>query len=130
QQEWEARIPVRPRVRLPFAPMEQLTPTITLDSHVRLATTWRLVFDAPTEGGKVRFAAGAGAGECDSELVPALEKLRGATACPVRELCAHLPSDDSARRLKTLLAILALQGMIVTEQSPGPDDVHDPGIAP
>lgn len=69
-------------------------------AQVRLATTWRLVFDVPNADGKARFAAGAVEALCDSDLVPALKTLSATTTRSVRELCAHLPNENSARKLK------------------------------
>ena len=115
QRDWEAKIPLRARTRLPLAPIEQRAP-IGMETEVRLATARRLVFNQPTESGKVPFTAGEIRGECSFDLVPALEKLSGTSNHSVRELCAHVPSQESARMLMILLTALAMKGAVWTER--------------
>jgi hypothetical protein len=112
--DWESRVALRPRVRLPLAPIEQRAP-VTLETRVRLATHRRLWFDRPAGGDAVVFHANDVRWECAPDLVPALQLLSGDTGVLVRDLCASLPDEGAAPRLLTLLTALAMVGAVWTE---------------
>jgi hypothetical protein len=112
--DWEAKIPLRPHVQLPHAPMEQSAP-ITMETHVRLATTRRLVFDKPAENAPIRFVALDIRGDCAPDLVPALRELSGTVSRSVRELCSQLPEHGATHRLIVLLTALAMRGVLLIE---------------
>ncbi len=109
----EAKIALRPHVRLPLAPVEARDP-INDATRVRLATAWRLSFEKD-ETGKVRFHANERRWRCSPEVVPALAALRGTSSHSVRQLCA-LVDPSAALDLQMLLTALAMGGVVWTER--------------
>lgn len=112
--EWEANIPLPPKLCLPSEPLESRS-TITLETGVRLASSRRMSFFGTTADGTTSFVAGGIRGECSTHLAPALAELRGTTSCSVEELCAHLPDQGARSELITLLTALTMRGVIQIE---------------
>ncbi len=112
--EWEAQIPVRPRIRLPFAPIEGRAP-INMETKVRLASSRRVAFTGTPTDGMVSYIASGIRGKCSEDLVPALKQLRGTSSRSVAELCSQLSDESSTSMLMILLTALAMRGALQTE---------------
>lgn len=108
--DWEAKFPVRPRVRLPDGPIESKH-ALTMESSVRLAMSRGLVF-LNTTNETVSYHASGVVGECSIGLVPALRQLSGVSIRSVAELCAHLPDQSQASKLMIVLSVLAMKGVL------------------
>lgn len=115
--EWDANIPLRPSIRLPHEPGESSQP-ITMGTHIRLATSRRVVFVGPPANGTVSFVAEGIRSECAADLVPALTQLSGVASRSVGEL-ARLLAPDAIPRFIALLNFLAMRGVLQVEQPPG-----------
>lgn len=111
-EEWQSRIPLRPVVRLPMAPIDQSAP-IALDTRVRLAAARHLIFEEPHGDGPRYFHACGVRFESAPDLVPALAMLSGTDSHAVRELVDRV-GDAAGARLLTLLTALAMVGAIWT----------------
>jgi hypothetical protein len=112
--EWEAQIPVRPHIRLPFAPIEGRAP-ITMETKVRLASSRRVAFTGRPINGLVSYIASGIRGECSEDLVPALQELRGTSSRSVAELSAHLSDPSLTPKLLILITALVMRGALQRE---------------
>lgn len=112
--EWEAAIPLRPRICLPRGPKEARAP-ISMETNVRLASSRRIGFVTPAENGFVSFVAGGFKGECSTDLVPALKLLSGTVPHSIRELCAQLPNQNDISKLMILITALEMKGAVQKE---------------
>jgi hypothetical protein len=109
--EWEAGIPLRPRIRLPLEPIEASAP-ISLETNVRLPSTRRMAFGTPSEKGIVSFEVSGFKGECSTDLVPALKLLSGTVSHSIEELCSQLPNQTDISKLMILITALAMRGAV------------------
>jgi ribosomal protein L16 Arg81 hydroxylase len=113
--EWQSAVPMRPRLRLPFAPVDSRQP-ITMQTRVQLASSRQVTFFDSQRNGLVPFLASGIQGECSVELVPALKLISGRTSHSVNELCAQLKDPSLAPKLMILLTGLAMRGAVRLEQ--------------
>jgi ribosomal protein L16 Arg81 hydroxylase len=114
-EDWEARIPLRPHVRLPQAPADAREP-IDAATRIRLTSARRLSFERDGTNGKASFRANDVRWQCSPALVPALATLRGTVSRSVRQLCDALADPDASRELQMFLTALAMQGVVWTER--------------
>ena len=112
--EWEAQIPVRPRINLPFAPIENRAP-ITMETKVRLASSRRVGFSGTPTNGMVPYIASGISGECSVDLVPALSLLSGTSSHSVGELSTQLSDQSLTSKLLILITALVMRGALQTE---------------
>lgn len=111
---WEADIPLRAHLRLPYAPM-QCQPPISEETIIRLATTYRLCMEGANGTNTVSFDANGTRWNCSADFGAALERLKGNAGVPVQELCAHLPDSRLTPKFIVFLTALAMGRVIWAE---------------
>jgi hypothetical protein len=111
--EWDANIRPNPRIALPHAPYEQLSP-LTDGSRIRLASLHRLSF-API-GENFEFQAAGRLWTVPKSLQPALAKLHNAREFTVAELAGGLAPAAKADLAKSL-GVLAQAGVVLVQKA-------------
>jgi len=112
--EWEMTVPLRPRLRLPSAPLEAGA-ELSARTTVRLASSRRITFFNHPESGTVSYVSGGIKGSCSSDLLPALQLLSGYESHSVSELSSSLSNQDDVSKLVVLLTALAIKGVVHVE---------------
>jgi hypothetical protein len=113
----DSKLPLRPHVRLPFAPLQRMSgpAAIGMETRVRLATVRRLAFESAAEDGTATVRVNDKGWSCGADLVPVLESLSSNSSRSLRELCEMLPSGSAASRLKMFLTALVMAGVLWAE---------------
>ena len=112
--EWEMTVPLRPQLRLPFAPFEAAA-SLSRETNIRLASSRRIKLFPHSQNGTVSYVTGGIRGACSTDLVPALELLSGYESHSVNELCSRLSHQDDSPKLIVLLTALAIKGAVHIE---------------
>lgn len=116
--ERKANRRVRPRVRLPLAPIAQKAP-ITPATRFRLAISQALFVEYETGDRMARFKAGDTNYSVPPALIPAIERLSGSESLSLPELGAGLQDQQLVGMLTSLLEVLASAGIILKEDAEG-----------
>ena len=105
---------MRPHLRLPHAPLEQLQQT-TMATRFRLAATDHLFIEFAPGDGLAKFKAGGVDYSFAPDLIPALQKLSGRAALPLSELSAGITNPQLIGMLVGALDMLAGAGLVFKE---------------
>lgn len=109
---------VRPRIRLPLAPLEQQKP-ITMTTKFRLAVAHSLFTEFEAGDRAARFKIAGIGYSFPPALIPAFEKLSGFESVSLQALCAGIHDQQLIATLTRILDTLAEDGAILKE-SPEP----------
>lgn len=110
---WDSRRPARPRLRLPDVSSPDRP--ITAETRIRLSSARRIAVTRIDAGETVQLHANGHVWTCAAPLVPALQQLSDTRSLTIRELCERVPDAASGRALRSLLTVLAMAGVVVTE---------------
>ena len=107
---------MRPRVRLPFAPIEQQEP-LAMTTRIRLAYSQALFIEFEAGDRVAKFKAGDTNYSFPPGLIPAFERLSGSRGVSLGDLCAGIYDQQLIGTLTGLLDVLANTGVILKEAS-------------
>jgi hypothetical protein len=113
--ERQAGMRTRPRLRLPQAPVEQVTPLGSLTTRIRLAVSDSLYIEhAPGEEMAKFFAAGT-YWFIRPEFIAAFQRLSGHESVAFQDLAAMIQNKQLVGTLVSALDTLAMAGVIFKE---------------
>ncbi|HWY62282.1 MAG TPA: cupin domain-containing protein [Rhizomicrobium sp.] len=107
---------VRPRLRLPQAPIEQSKPLGSMATRVRLATTDSLHIEQPAGEPMARFWAAGSYWFIRPEFIPAFQLLSGHRSIPFQDMCAGILDNQLRGMLVSAVDTLAIAGVVFKEE--------------
>lgn len=110
---------MRPRVRLPAAPIEQHQPW-SMQTQIRLATAHSVYANAEGGGPLVELSCGGHSWVSRRELAPAFAILTGDASVSLQEMCDRVDDKTLVKSLVSALEQLADAGVIFKEAPTAP----------
>jgi hypothetical protein len=108
---------MRPRLRLPMAPIEQAKKLGSMATRIRLATTQALHIEQPAGEPMARFWAAGTYWFIRPEFIAAFQRLSGQESVPFQELCAGILDNQLRAMLVSALDTLAVAGIVFKEDA-------------
>lgn len=115
--ERSAQRRMRPRLRLPMAPIEQTRPLGSMTTRIRLAIADSLHVEHPAGEKMAKFWAAGTYWFIQPEFIPAFRRLSGRHSIPFQELCTGLPSSQLIGILVGAIDTLAAAGVLFKEET-------------
>jgi hypothetical protein len=106
---------VRPRIRLPQAPIEQSTPLGSMQTRLRLATHDALHIEQPPGEAMAKFYASGMDWFIRPEFIPAFQRLSGRQSVSFEELATLIADKQLIGMLVNALDALATAGVVLKE---------------